>query len=123
LRLTGFDTPKVTGSFWSGMVSVLAIVGLLVVVAVHTVVAALLTRFFRVRLSTRWGPILYALTLIPLVLLGSTLLLSGLLNLGPNLGGPVTALFVMILVPLSLGITIDYVWMPAPDEVELPETI
>ena len=105
------------------MVSVLAIVGLLGVVAVHTAVAALLTRFFRVRLTTRWGPVLCALTLVPLVLLGSTLLLSGLFKLGPNLGGPVTALFVMIVVPLSLGITIDYVWMPAPDEVELPETI
>jgi len=35
----------------------------------------------------------------------------------------VTALFVMILVPLALGITIDYVWMPAPDEVDLPETL
>ena len=105
------------------MVSVLAIIGLLVVVAVHTVVAALLTRFFRVRLSTRWGPVLYALTLIPLVLIGSTLVLSGLFKLGPNLGGPVTALFVMVFVPLALGITIDYVWMPAPDEVELPETL
>ena len=105
------------------MVSVLAIIGLLVVVVVHTVVAALLTRFFRVRLSTRWGPVLYALTLIPLVLIGSTLVLSGLFKIGPNLGGPVTALFVMILVPLALGITIDYVWMPAPDEVDLPETL
>ena len=25
-------------------------------------------------------------------------------------------------VPLALGLTVDYFWMPAPDEVELPET-
>lgn len=105
------------------MVTVLAIVGLVVAIGVHTAAAALLTRFFRVRLSTRWGPIVYALTLIPIVLLASTLVLSGLLKLGPNLGGPVIALFVMIVVPMALGLTIDYVWMPPPDEVELPDTM
>lgn len=105
------------------MVSVLAVMGLVIVVGIHTAVAALLTRFFRVRLTTRWGPILYALTVIPVILLTSTLVLSGLFNLGPDLGGPVTALFVMLLVPLALGLTIDYVWMPHPDEVDLPESV
>jgi hypothetical protein len=26
-------------------------------------------------------------------------------------------------VPLSLGIAVDYFWMPAPDEVEVPDTV
>jgi len=30
--------------------------------------------------------------------------------------------FVVVAIPLVLGVTIDYVWMPAPDEVELPDT-
>ncbi len=104
------------------MVTVLGAIGLLVVVGVHTAIAALLIRFFRVRLATRWGPILYALTLIPVILLASTLLLTGLLKVGANLGGPLTALFVTIIVPVSLGLTVDYVWMPHPDEIDLPDT-
>ena len=105
------------------MVSLLAVLGLVVLVGAHTALTALLTRFFRVRLATRWGAILYALTVIPFLLLVSTLLASGLFRLGPDLGDPVTALFVMIGVPVALGLTIDYVWMPPPDEVEVPETV
>jgi len=105
------------------MVSVLALAGLAVVVFVHALVAALLTRFFRVRLDTRWGAALYTALIVPLVLLVSTLLVSGLLNLGPNLGGAGAALFVMIGVPLVIGVTFDYLWMPRPEDVDLPETI
>ena len=37
------------------MVSVVDVVGLLVILGVNSAAAALGTRFFRVRLSTRWG--------------------------------------------------------------------
>ena len=104
------------------MVSVLGLLGLAVIVAVHTAIAAVLTRLLRVRLSSQWGPIVYAVLLIPVVLVVSTLVLSGVLGLGSNLGSPQTALFLLVAVPLALGVTIDYVWMPAPDEVELPDT-
>ena len=104
------------------MVGVVGLVGLVVIVAVHTVVAAVVTRLLRVRLSSRWGPLVYALVVIPFLLVGSTLVLSGVLGLGTNLGDPRTALFVLVVVPLALGVSIDYLWMPAPEEVELPET-
>ena len=104
------------------MVSVLGLLGLVVIVAVHTAIAAVTTRLLRVRLSSEWGPIVYAAILIPVVLVLSTLVLSGVLGLGPNLGDARTALFVLVAIPLALGVTIDYVWMPAPDEVELPDT-
>lgn len=105
------------------MVSVLGLAGILVIVVVQTAIAALLTRLFRVRLKTRWGAVVFALLIVPLVLTLSTLLLSGLLSLGGDLGTRGTAIFVTIGVPLALGLTIDYVWMPAPEEVELPATM
>lgn len=105
------------------MVSLLAIVGLGVLVAVHTVIAAVLTRFFRVRLKTRWGAAIYTVLFVPFVLFVSTLLVSGVFNLGPDLGSPSAALFVMVGVPFALGVSIDYFWMPAPSDVELPESL
>jgi len=105
------------------MASVLALVGLAVIVGVHTVFAAVLTRLFRVQLSSRWAPLVYAVALIPLALVVSTMVLTGPLGLGPNLGDVRTVLFVLVVVPLVLGVTVDYVWMPAPEDVELPDTV
>lgn len=105
------------------MVSVLALAGLGVIVAIHIVIAAVLTRLFRVRLDTVWAPVVYVLVFGPVVLTVSTLVLSGVLGLGPDLGSPAAALFLLVGVPLALGLAIDYVWMPAPDEVDLPDTL
>jgi len=97
------------------------LVGLLIIVLVNTAMAALMTRFFRVRLHTRWGSTVYVALLVPLVLVVSTLLLGGGLRLGPDLGSPAAVVGVTIVGPLSLGVAFDYFWMPAPEEVELPE--
>lgn len=105
------------------MTTVLAWLGLAALVVSHTVLVALLTRVFRVRLATRWGPFVYVGTIIPVVLFVSTLILSGVVGLGPNLGGTGPAFFVTILVPLALGVSIDYFWMPPPDEVDLPDPL
>ena len=103
------------------MVGVVDIIGLLLILFVNSAVAALATRFFRVRLNTRWGSAVYVVLLIPVALLALTMVLSGVFGLGPNLGSAVAVLGVTIVVPMSLGVTFDYVWMPAPDEVNLPE--
>lgn len=105
------------------MVAVLDLAGLLVIVLVNSAVTALMTRFFRVRLDTRWGSMLYSLLLCPVVLFVLVLFFSGVLGLGVNLGSSATVVTVTILLPLALGLTFDYVWMPAPDDVELPETM
>lgn len=105
------------------MVSVADLVGLVVLVGVNTTVAALGTRIFRVRLATRWGSAIYVLVLIPIVQVLVTLVLSGVLNLGPNLGSTITVLSVVVLLPLALGVAFDYFWMPSPEEVELPDTL
>lgn len=102
------------------MVSVIGAVIALVLVAVQTAIAALLIRLFRVRLASQWGPVVFAVTVIPVVLTLTTLVLG---RVGPDLGSRDTVIFLMIGVPLALGFTIDYVWMPAPEEVELPATM
>lgn len=102
------------------MVSVADVVGLLVILGVNTALAALLTRIFRVRLSTRWGSVLYALFLIP-VLQVVVVLIAGGAGLGPNLGAPAVVIGITVVLPLSVGMAFDYFWQPAPEEVELPD--
>ena len=104
------------------MVSVASIVGFLVIVAVHTLVATVAARYFRVRLKTRWGAAIFALVTTPVLLVVSTLVLSGVLGLGSDLGDRNTALFVVILLPLTLGYSIDLFWLPSPEEIDLPDT-
>ena len=103
------------------MVSVLDAVGLAVILLVNTALVALMTRFFRVRLHTRWGSVLYSVVVPPVVLVVSTLFLSGVLKLGPDLGSAVAVVAIAIVLPLATGLTFDYFWMPAPEEVDLPK--
>ncbi len=103
-----------------GMVSAAALAGLVVLVGLHTAVAAVATRLLRVRLATRWAPPLFALIIVPVLLLLSTLVVSGVFSVGPDLGDARVALFVLVAVPLGLGLAVDYLWMPAPEDVELP---
>jgi hypothetical protein len=44
-------------------------------------------------------------------------------GLGADLGSQNLALLVAIALPLVLGVSVDFFWMPAPEEMELPETI
>jgi hypothetical protein len=92
-----------------------------VVLAVHTLLAAVTTRFFRIRMKTQWGWVVYTALLTPLLLLTTTLITTGVLGIGPNLGSPGVAVAVMIGVPLALGFTIDLLYVPAPEEYDLPE--
>lgn len=103
------------------MVGVVEGASLAVIVAGHTFLAAIAVRLFRERLTTRWTPIVFALAIVPLLLIASTLIVSGWLGLGPDLGTPTAALFVLVGVPLGLGLAVDYLWMPPPEDVELPE--
>ncbi|WP_459191614.1 hypothetical protein [Halosimplex sp. J119] len=103
------------------MVSAIEALELVFILLVHSAVAALMTRFFRVRLKTRWGGFLYAALIVPVALTVSTLVFSGILPLGPDLGSAGVVVMVVILLPAVAGITFDYFWMPSPDEVDLPE--
>lgn len=105
----------------------LALIGfalLAALVVFHTLVAGVLTRFFRLRLSTTWGWVLYTAVLTPTVLFGSTLLFTGFFGIGSgvDLGSPAVVAAVLVFLPVALGATIDYLYMPPPDEYELPDT-
>jgi hypothetical protein len=102
------------------MVSIGGVIQVFIIIAINTAAAALMTRFFRVRLKTDWGPIVFAIFLIPVVLTILTQILGGL-GFGFDLGGARLVVGITIVLPLALGITFDYFWMPAPEEVDLPE--
>lgn len=101
------------------MVNFVGLAGVLVIVLVNSAVTALMTRFFRVRLHTRWGGLAYSVLLCPLALLVLGVVLS--VPVGPFLTlGRIEFLSLVVFVPLAVGMTFDYVWMPAPDDVDLP---
>ena len=104
------------------MVTVLNLALFAVVLAFHTVVAAVMTRYFRVRLTTEWGTVVYAVVLIPLALVVFTLVFTGVLGIGPDLGSSVAVLAVMVGVPAALGATIDVLYMKPPEQYDLPQT-
>jgi hypothetical protein len=99
------------------MVGIGTVVGLVVIVGVHTVIASVLVRFFRLRLDTRWGAALFSLFFVPVVLTVS-LLFAGQLPIFGAIGRN-TAMMVTILLPFLLGFAIDLFWLPSPEEVEL----
>lgn len=103
------------------MVGAIELTGLLFILFVNSAAAALVTRFLRVRLDTRWGSALYVAICVPFLLLVSTMVLSGVFALGPDLGSPGAVVGVTVFVPLSIGVAFDYFWMPSPDEVDLPD--
>lgn len=103
------------------MVSALGLVALAVLVAVNTAIAAVLTRLLRVRLATDWGAAVYVGFFVPIALVVSTILLGSVV--GPDLGSRVAVVTLLIGVPLVLGVSVDVLWMPAPEEVELPDTV
>lgn len=104
------------------MVSVADAIGLLVILFAHTAIAALATRFFRVRLHTSWGAAIYTALLVPFVLLVGTFVLAGVAGLGPNLGSPAAVVGLVIALPMAIGVAFDFFWMPSPEEVDLPDT-
>jgi heme/copper-type cytochrome/quinol oxidase subunit 1 len=92
-----------------------------VVLGVHALVAAVMTRYFRIRLSTDWGAVVYTLLFVPVVLFLLTQVFTGVLGIGPNLGSAVTVLAVMVGLPLAVGVAVDVLYMRPPEEYDLPE--
>jgi predicted Na+-dependent transporter len=51
------------------------------------------------------------------------LVLSGIANLGASVGGPATVVGLFVVLPMALGMAFDYFWQPAPEEVQLPDSL
>lgn len=105
------------------MVGVVGLTAVLVIILVNSTLAALATRFFRVRLATSWGSLLYTILFVPLGLVVLIPVYSFLFGRFMQVGSNTVLLIVAIVVPLSLGLTFDYFWMPAPDQVELSDQL
>jgi hypothetical protein len=103
------------------MVSAATVVGFLLIMVVNTLVAAVTIRFFRLRLTTRWGALLYTIIFIPLLYLVTTLLLSGFIGFGGSGADRGTALILVWVIPFTLAVSLDIFWLPAPEEIDLPE--
>jgi len=97
------------------------VVGVVGVVAVHTLVAAVVTRFFRLRLATTVGWVVYTLLAVPVVYVASALVFLGVLGVGQSLTlGRGTLLALVWGLPLALGVSLDLFWVPQPEEVDAP---
>lgn len=98
------------------------VLGFLLIIVVNTVLASVVIRFFRLRLSTRWGAVLYTAVLVPVVFAFTTILLSGFVGFGGSgVRDRGTALTLVWLVPFALAVTLDVFWLPSPEEAEVPE--
>lgn len=100
------------------MVTLVSLVLIGAVLTGHTLVAAVMTRFFRIRMNTQWGSVLYAVVLIPIVLVVSTLVFGQVVR--AEFSVP-TLLGLWVGMPVALGFTIDVLYMEPPEEYELPQ--
>ncbi|MFB6108147.1 MAG: hypothetical protein ABEJ82_04790 [Haloplanus sp.] len=91
-----------------------------VVFAGHTLLAAVLTRFFRIRMHTRLGAAVYTALFGPFVLVVTTMVVFSA-GVGVDLVSPVAVVGLLVGAPLALGATIDVLYVPAPDEYDLPD--
>ena len=112
------------GARTTGMLALIGYVSLLALMAFHTLLAAVTTRFFRLRLKTSWGSVVYTIVLTPMLLFVSTLFFTGVLGVGAgvDLGSPTVVVSALVLLPIVLGVAIDYLYVPPPEEYELPDT-
>lgn len=98
---------------------VVGVVGVAGVVLVHTLLAAVVVRFFRLRLATQLGWVLYSLFVIPLIYVPSALVFLGVLGIGQSLTVDRGTLLALVWgLPLALGVSLDLFWVPQPEEIE-----
>lgn len=100
------------------MVSPGEVAGVVLLLLINVILAAVTTRFTRLLTETRSGTVVGLLLTVPLVLLASTLLLSGGLSLGVDVQDRMIVVMLAIGLPFALGLTIDYLWVASPTEVE-----
>lgn len=104
------------------MASALSLLLFVVLLGLHTLAAAVMTRFFRITLHSSMGKAFFTVAAIPVVLVASTLVFTGVLGIGPELGSPVLVLAILVFAPQALGALVDYLYIPPPEAYDLPET-
>lgn len=104
------------------MASALSLVLFVAVIGVHTLLAAVLTRYFRIVLDSTLGTVFFVVAGIPVVLLATTFVFTGVLGIGPELGSPGLVLTLLVAAPLALGALVDLLYIPPPEAYDLPDT-
>lgn len=104
------------------MVSALSLALFVVVLGFHTLVAAVMTRYFRITLDTPFGTAFFIAVAIPVVLVASTLVFTGVFGIGPEIGDPLLVFAILIVAPQAIGVLVDVLYIPPPDAYELPDT-
>ncbi|MFB6096876.1 MAG: hypothetical protein ABEJ74_05770 [Haloferacaceae archaeon] len=104
------------------MVSAVDLVLLAATLALQTFLAAVTTRFLRIRMNTRWGTAIYVALLVPVLLTVTTIVITGVLNVGwsVDIGSRLLVLALFVGLPAALGVTIDVLYVVPPEEYELP---
>lgn len=100
-----------------GLGALFTAVGLLIATVVHVIIAVVGIRFLRVRLATRWGPFVYALFLLPLVYVPTTLIFGAILGAGGVTLDTQTLISLLFVLPIGLGFALDFFWLPAPERI------
>ncbi|MFB6111592.1 MAG: hypothetical protein ABEJ35_03555 [Halobacteriaceae archaeon] len=103
-----------------GPETMFTLAGLCIAIALHAGLTVIGVRFLRIRLATRWAPVLYALFFLPLVLLPTTILFGGLLATGALVLDPGALIALLFVLPIGLGLAIDFFWLPPPEVVDTP---
>lgn len=96
-------------------------IGLLLGLAGNTLIAVVGVRFLRVRLATRWAPIIYALVFLPVVFVPTTIIISGVIGTADVVVTPATLIGLLFLFPIGLGFAVDYFWLPPPEAIDVPD--
>ena len=104
------------------MASALSLVLFVALLGVHTLLAAVLTRYFRITLASTAGKAFFTVVAIPVVLLATTLVFTGVFGIGPELGSPALVFAVLVLGPQAIGVLVDYLYVPPPEAYDLPES-
>lgn len=104
-----------------GVDAALVVGGFLVGAVLNTGLAVIGVRFLRVRLATRWAPVIYALIFLPILFIPPSLAVAAIIGTADVVVDPQTLVGVFFVFPLGVGFAIDFFWLPPPTAIEVPE--
>jgi len=102
------------------MVSLAVALGTTVLVLVNAAVAAVLSRYFRLALETRWGAYLFTVCFVPVTYVATTIVLGGVLGLADGAFAGAKGWFFTVCwaFPFFLGLSLHLFWLPPVSAVE-----
>ncbi|MFB6138275.1 MAG: hypothetical protein ABEJ42_08080 [Halobacteriaceae archaeon] len=91
--------------------------GVLALIAANAAVAAVATRFYRMRFATRWALVAYTAVTLPIVYVVTTIVVLGAVGAGTDVTLPRDLILTYgWALPAVLGVAFEVFWMAPPDE-------